>query len=53
MADKKGKKEKKPKVKKQYKYKKGRSCPKCGTGTNLAEHQDRYSCGKCGYFEKR
>jgi small subunit ribosomal protein S27Ae len=34
-------------------YKAGRSCPKCGTGTKLAEHQNRYACGKCGYMETR
>jgi len=26
-------------------------CPKCGPGVFLAEHKDRYSCGKCGYTE--
>ncbi len=25
------------------------SCPKCGQGVFLAEHKDRYHCGKCGY----
>jgi small subunit ribosomal protein S27Ae len=39
--------------KKVYKYKKGRYCPKCGPGVRLAEHSDRFSCGKCGYFEKK
>jgi small subunit ribosomal protein S27Ae len=34
-------------------YKKGRSCVRCGSGTKLAEHKDRFSCGKCGYYEKR
>ncbi len=34
-------------------YKPGRNCPKCGPGVKLAEHADRYSCGKCGYFEKK
>ncbi len=28
-------------------------CPKCGTGTFLAEHADRRSCGKCGYAESK
>lgn len=28
-------------------------CPKCGPGVFLAEHKDRYSCGNCGYMEKR
>jgi len=26
-------------------------CPKCGPGVFLAEHKDRYTCGKCGYTE--
>ena len=34
-------------------YAKGRPCPKCGSGVRLAEHKDRLSCGKCGYFESR
>ncbi|MCK5774219.1 MAG: hypothetical protein KAH57_10565 [Thermoplasmata archaeon] len=25
-------------------------CPKC-EGSNLVEHSDRLSCGKCGYIE--
>lgn len=53
MAKKKKKKEKKPKKKKLYKYKKGKFCPKCGAGIKLADHKDRYSCGKCGYYEKK
>jgi small subunit ribosomal protein S27Ae len=30
-------------------------CPKCGPGVFMAEHDDRVSCGKCGYteFKKR
>ncbi|MCW3135398.1 MAG: 30S ribosomal protein S27ae [Canidatus Methanoxibalbensis ujae] len=32
---------------------KRRSCPRCGDGVFLAEHHDRYSCGKCGYTEFR
>ena len=27
---------------------KGDSCPRCGTGTFLAVHKDRKTCGKCG-----
>jgi len=34
-------------------YKPGKSCPRCGAGVRLAEHKDRRSCGKCGYFEKK
>ena len=30
-----------------------RACPKCGPGTFLAEHANRRSCGRCGYFEAR
>jgi small subunit ribosomal protein S27Ae len=26
-----------------------RTCPKCGVGFFLADHYDRWSCGKCGY----
>ncbi|MGQ9780862.1 MAG: 30S ribosomal protein S27ae [Nitrososphaeria archaeon] len=24
-------------------------CPKCGHGVFLAEHVDRFTCGRCGY----
>ncbi len=34
-------------------YKPGKNCPKCGSGIRLAEHANRRSCGKCGYFEKK
>jgi ubiquitin-small subunit ribosomal protein S27Ae len=30
-----------------------RACPKCGPGTFLAEHENRRSCGRCGYSESR
>ena len=30
---------------------KKRHCPKCGPGVFLADHNDRASCGKCGYTE--
>ena len=26
-----------------------RTCSKCGPGYFLADHYDRWSCGKCGY----
>jgi ubiquitin-small subunit ribosomal protein S27Ae len=26
-------------------------CPKCGPGVFIADHKDRFSCGKCGYTE--
>lgn len=28
-------------------------CPRCGPGVYLAEHKDRWSCGKCGYTEMK
>lgn len=28
-----------------------RFCPRCGPGVFLAEHENRYSCGNCGYTE--
>ncbi len=28
-----------------------RNCPKCGPGVFLAQHEDRLSCGRCGYTE--
>ncbi len=24
-------------------------CPRCGPGVFMAEHKDRYHCGRCGY----
>lgn len=30
---------------------KGKSCPRCGVGTFLAEAGNRIYCGKCGYAE--
>lgn len=30
---------------------KNKTCPKCGPGVFLAEHNNRSSCGKCGYTE--
>jgi small subunit ribosomal protein S27Ae len=29
----------------------GRICPKCGPGIFMAEHKNRYHCGRCGYAE--
>jgi len=34
-------------------HRKRKACPRCGAGVFLAEHEDRYSCGKCGYTEFR
>jgi small subunit ribosomal protein S27Ae len=33
----------------------GQSCPKCESGTFLADHKDRWFCGKCHYtlFKKK
>jgi len=28
-----------------------KSCPKCGAGVFMAQHEDRMSCGKCSYTE--
>ncbi|BAJ50298.1 small subunit ribosomal protein S27Ae [Candidatus Caldarchaeum subterraneum] len=25
------------------------SCPRCGVGYFMADHGNRYTCGKCGY----
>lgn len=46
-----------PRVSDYYKIENGKlirlrkTCPKCGDGYFLAEHADRWSCGKCGYTE--
>ena len=44
MSDKKEKAKKSPEP-----YKPGRQCPKCYS--RMADHADRFSCGKCGYTE--
>ncbi len=28
-----------------------KNCPKCGNGYFMAEHKDRYTCGRCSYTE--
>jgi small subunit ribosomal protein S27Ae len=28
-----------------------RECPRCGKGVFMADHKDRFSCGKCSYTE--
>ena len=48
MAEKKGSEAGKKKQAKKA-YKPGKMCPKCGS--RMAEHADRYSCGKCSYTE--
>jgi len=32
-----------------------KDCPRCGKGVFLADHEDRLTCGKCGYtvFKKK
>jgi len=30
---------------------KNRFCPRCGPGVFMADHGDRWSCGRCGYTE--
>ena len=30
---------------------KNKSCPKCGQGTFMAKHANRWSCGLCRYCE--
>jgi len=30
---------------------KRRFCPRCGDGTFMAEHSDRYTCGSCGFTD--
>ena len=42
--------DKKPDKKKSIKpYKPSKLCPKCNS--RMAEHADRYTCGKCAYTE--
>jgi len=48
MAEKDEKKQEK-KAKEIKAYKPGKFCPKCGS--RMAEHSDRYTCGKCHYTE--
>jgi len=31
--------------------KQAKDCPRCGTGTFLAVHKNRVTCGKCGFSE--
>ena len=28
-----------------------RFCPRCGRGVYMAEHEDRLTCGHCGYTQ--
>jgi small subunit ribosomal protein S27Ae len=51
------KKKEKNKIWEKYEIKNGklirkkRFCPRCGPGTFMAEHKERYTCGKCSYVE--
>lgn len=55
------KKKKKPKkVSQRWKFyeksgegltKKNKECPKCGAGVFMANHKNRWTCGKCKYTE--
>ncbi|MEM2083565.1 MAG: 30S ribosomal protein S27ae [Nitrososphaerota archaeon] len=51
------KKKEKNKIWEKYEVKNGklirkkRFCPRCGPGTFMAEHEERYTCGKCSYVE--
>ena len=51
------KKKEKNKIWEKYEIKDGklirkkRFCPRCGPGTFMAEHKERYTCGKCSYIE--
>ncbi len=44
-----------PQVWKFYKIENGklirlrRFCPRCGAGVYMADHGDRWACGKCGF----
>ncbi len=28
-----------------------KQCPRCEKGTYMAEHSNRFACGRCGYTE--
>lgn len=51
------KKKEKNKIWEKYEVKNGKIirkkkfCPRCGPGTFMAEHKERYTCGKCSYVE--
>lgn len=52
-----GKKGSSPKVWQFYKVEDGKlvrlrkECPRCGKGYFMAEHEDRLTCGHCGYTQ--
>ncbi|MAG52595.1 MAG: 30S ribosomal protein S27ae [Nanoarchaeota archaeon] len=56
MAKKKVKNKKQSEIWKKYKVEgdkvtKSRYCQRCGPSSFLADHKDRYVCGKCGFVE--
>ena len=56
MAKKKVKNKRPSKVWKQYiikgdKLERKSTCPKCGPGIFLADHKDRFYCGKCHFVQ--
>ena len=58
MADKEKEKKKRPKSSSYNTtgaklVRKSKACPKCGAGVFLAEHKDRFHCGKCQYMQKK
>ncbi len=58
MAKKQKKNKKSSEAWKKYKIESGKvvrakSCPRCGQGYFLAEHKDRFYCGKCKYVEMK
>ena len=32
---------------------KNKTCPKCGSGVFMADHKDRWTCGRCNFMEKK
>ena len=58
MAKKQVKNKKPSKVWEKYKVEgtnltRSKYCQRCGSSSFLAEHSDRYVCGRCGYVEMK
>ena len=56
MTKKKVKNKVSPKIGKKYtvsgdKLERAKVCQRCGPGNFMADHKDRYYCGKCHYLE--
>ncbi|MFP4116507.1 MAG: 30S ribosomal protein S27ae [Candidatus Aenigmatarchaeota archaeon] len=32
---------------------KGKTCPRCGDGVFMADHEDRLTCGRCGFSQMK